>query len=223
MALADIVARRRPSCWRRMDRRLPRRDQAARPPHHDQHHRAGRRSASGSARVEVGPKTPRGDRAASRCRRSYDRGDDDADLAAEAAEHDDREDRGTTRAKLKLSGEMKPWRVAKNEPAKPANIAPMAKAVSLVLVVLMPSERQAISSSRSASHARPTGSLRSRARDEVGDQREDEDDVVELDDAVVGRDRRGRRSRRSRRRRGSNANAEEATAGGCWRCRSGRR
>ena len=58
--------------------------------------------------------------------------------------------------KVKLSGVTKPWRAAKNEPAKPPNMAPMAKAVSLVLVVLMPSERQAISSSRSASQARPT-------------------------------------------------------------------
>ena len=64
--------------------------------------------------------------------------------------------------KLKLSGEMKPCLVAKNEPAKPPNMAPMAKAVSLVLVVLMPSERQAISSSRKASQARPMGNLRSR-------------------------------------------------------------
>src|SRR5258706_8885738 len=64
--------------------------------------------------------------------------------------------------KVKLSGEMNPCRAAKNDPAKPANIAPMAKAVSLVLVVLMPSERQAISSSRSASQARPIGSRRSR-------------------------------------------------------------
>ena len=63
---------------------------------------------------------------------------------------------------VKDSGEMKPWRAAKNEPAKPANIAPIANAVSLVLVVLMPSERQAISSSRSASQARPTGSWRRR-------------------------------------------------------------
>jgi hypothetical protein len=45
--------------------------------------------------------------------------------------------------------------VAKKDPAKPPNIAPMANAVSLVEVVLMPSERQAISSSRSASQARP--------------------------------------------------------------------
>ena len=65
--------------------------------------------------------------------------------------------------KVKLSGEMKPCRAAKNEPAKPPNIAPIAKAVSLVLVVLMPSERQAISSSRSASQARPTGRRRSRS------------------------------------------------------------
>src|SRR5262249_15097873 len=64
--------------------------------------------------------------------------------------------------KVKLSGEMNPCRAAKNDPAKPANIAPMAKAVSLVLVVLMPSERQAISSSRKASHARPIGNRRSR-------------------------------------------------------------
>ena len=86
--------------------------------------------------------------------------------------------------KVKDSGLMKPWRVAKNEPAKPPNIAPMAKAVSLVLVVLMPSERQAISSSRSASQARPTGSRRRRMRHAVGEQREREDHVVEEHDAV---------------------------------------
>ena len=64
--------------------------------------------------------------------------------------------------RLNDSGEMKPCRVAKKEPAMPPNIAPMAKAVSLVLRVLMPSERQAISSSRNASQARPIGSLRRR-------------------------------------------------------------
>src|SRR6266446_534629 len=64
--------------------------------------------------------------------------------------------------KVKLSGEMNPCRAATNDPAKPANMAPIANAVSLVLVVLMPSERQAISSSRKASHARPIGSRRSR-------------------------------------------------------------
>ena len=65
--------------------------------------------------------------------------------------------------KVKLSGLMKPCRVAKNEPAKPANMAPSAKAVSLVLVGLMPSALQAISSSRSASQARPIGSRRRRS------------------------------------------------------------
>ncbi len=63
---------------------------------------------------------------------------------------------------VNVSGEMKPCREAKNAPATPPNMAPMAKAVSLALVVLMPSARQAISSSRSASQARPTGSRRSR-------------------------------------------------------------
>ncbi len=60
--------------------------------------------------------------------------------------------------KVKLSGLMKPWRVAKNAPASPPNNAPIENAVSFVIVVLMPSERQAISSSRSASQARPMGS-----------------------------------------------------------------
>src|SRR6185437_15302026 len=64
--------------------------------------------------------------------------------------------------KVKDSGEMKPWRVAKNAPAKPPNMAPVANAVSLVVVVLMPSARQATSSSRSASQARPIGSRRRR-------------------------------------------------------------
>src|SRR3979411_2914257 len=45
--------------------------------------------------------------------------------------------------KVKDSGLMKPWRVAKNAPAKPPNMAPVANAVSFVVVVLMPSARQA--------------------------------------------------------------------------------
>ena len=64
--------------------------------------------------------------------------------------------------KTKDSGETNPCRAPKNAPAKPPNIAPVAKAVSFVVVVLMPSERQAISSSRSASQARPIGMARSR-------------------------------------------------------------
>ena len=82
----------------------------------------------------------------------HDRRDHHADLAAHAAQHDDRENDGgfDEGEALRL---MKPWRVAKNDPAKPPNMAPIANAVSLVLVGLMPSDRQAISSSRSASQA----------------------------------------------------------------------
>ena len=64
--------------------------------------------------------------------------------------------------KVKDSGLMNPCRVAKNAPAKPPNMAPVANAVSLVVVVLMPSARQATSSSRNASQARPIGRRRSR-------------------------------------------------------------
>ncbi len=61
------------------------------------------------------------------------------------------------------SGLMKPCRAEKNAPAKPPNIEPMAKAVSFVMTVLMPTERQAISSSRKASQARPIGRRRRRS------------------------------------------------------------
>ncbi len=64
--------------------------------------------------------------------------------------------------KVKDSGLMKPCRVAKNAPAKPPNMAPVANAVSFVVVMLMPSARQATSSSRNASQARPSGKRRSR-------------------------------------------------------------
>ena len=63
---------------------------------------------------------------------------------------------------VKLSGLIKPCRVAKKQPAKPPNIAPIAKAESLTVVGLMPSARQATSSSRKASHARPIGNRRMR-------------------------------------------------------------
>ena len=50
-----------------------------------------------------------------------------------------------------------PWRAAKNAPPKPAKVAPSVNADSLMRVGFRPSERQAISSSRRASQARPTG------------------------------------------------------------------
>src|SRR5690606_26787346 len=59
--------------------------------------------------------------------------------------------------KVKDSGLTSPWRAAKKAPPKPANVAPMVNAESFMFVGLRPSERQAISSSRRASHARPIG------------------------------------------------------------------
>ncbi len=64
--------------------------------------------------------------------------------------------------KVKDSGETSPWRAAKKLPAKPAKVAPMVKAESLITVGFMPSARQAISSSRNASQARPMGMRSSR-------------------------------------------------------------
>ena len=55
----------------------------------------------------------------------------------------------------KLSGEMNAWIAEKMPPATPPKLAPMAKARSFMLRVLMPMARAAISSSRIASQARP--------------------------------------------------------------------
>src|SRR5688572_4720017 len=56
----------------------------------------------------------------------------------------------------KLSGEMKAWIAENMPPATPPKLAPMAKARSFRLRVSMPMARAATSSSRIASHARPT-------------------------------------------------------------------
>ena len=61
--------------------------------------------------------------------------------------------------KVKLSGLTNVCFVAKKAPAKPPNIAPIAKAVNFVLVGFTPKDLQAISSSLKASHALPTGSF----------------------------------------------------------------
>ena len=61
---------------------------------------------------------------------------------------------------MKLSGLTNVCLVAKKAPAKPPNIAPIAKAVSLVLVGFTPKDLHAISSSLKASQARPTGNFR---------------------------------------------------------------
>ena len=79
-----------------------------------------------------------------------------------ATQHDDRQDQGRLGKAEEFPGLMKPWRVAKKAPANPPNIAPMANALSLTVVVFRPSDRQASSSSRRASQARPIGSRRNR-------------------------------------------------------------
>ncbi|MNT10193.1 hypothetical protein D3C72_1450100 [compost metagenome] len=53
------------------------------------------------------------------------------------------------------SGDTKPWNAPNTAPEAPPNDAPMAKASSLMLRVLMPIALAAISSSRMASQARP--------------------------------------------------------------------
>ena len=60
---------------------------------------------------------------------------------------------------VKLSGLINACLVAKNDPAKPPNIAPIANAVSFVFVGFTPRDLQAISSSLNASQALPTGSF----------------------------------------------------------------
>ena len=61
--------------------------------------------------------------------------------------------------KVKLSGLIKAYLVAKKDPAKPPKVAPIAKAVSFVLVGFTPKDLHAISSSLKASQALPTGSF----------------------------------------------------------------
>ena len=127
--------------------------------------------------------------------------------------------------KVKLSGLMKPCRVAKKQPAKPPNIAPMAKAESLTLVGLMPSARQAISSSRNASQARPTGSRRMRKVKKLVISASARITIIEKDHAVVGREFEARTIGESRAASGADGRTagRRRSAAGCRRCRSGRR
>jgi hypothetical protein len=68
-------------------------------------------------------------------------------------------------------------------------MAPKAKAVSFVLVGLMPSALQAISSSRSASPGAADGEAAQPQDDEVREQGEEQDQEVHEDDAVLARER----------------------------------
>ena len=58
-------------------------------------------------------------------------------------------------SRMKLSGLTKPWRPEKMTPENPAVLAPMAKARSFVVVLLIPIAWAASSSSRIAAQARP--------------------------------------------------------------------
>ena len=61
----------------------------------------------------------------------------------------------TDSIRLKDSGETKPWKAANMAPETPPKVAPMPKASSFMLRVLMPMALAAISSSRMAIQARP--------------------------------------------------------------------
>ena len=61
----------------------------------------------------------------------------------------------TDSIRLKDSGETKPWKAANMAPDTPPKVAPMPKASSFMLRVLMPMALAAISSSRMAIQARP--------------------------------------------------------------------
>jgi hypothetical protein len=83
---------------------------------------------------------------------------------------------------------MKPWRVAKKDPAMPANMAPSAKAVSFVMVTLIPRARQATSSSRSASQARPSGWRRRRMLTQLVSSKADlQKSLDQVDQVIVNR------------------------------------
>src|SRR3970040_1017908 len=71
--------------------------------------------------------------------------------------------------RLKLSGLTKPWKPANRPPEMPPKVAPMAKASSLMLRVLMPIAEAATSSSRIATQGR---------REEDHQQGEGEEQVV---------------------------------------------
>ena len=83
---------------------------------------------------------------------------------------------------------MKPWRAAKNEPAKPANMPPMANAVELG-VGGVDAERPAgdlvLAQRLPGAPDRQTAQPH---RDVGGEQRQAEDQVVQEDRAIDGRE-----------------------------------
>ncbi len=78
----------------------------------------------------------------------------------------------------------------------PPKNAPVENAVSLVVTVLMPSDRHAISSSRIASHARPIGSALQPRRHPVRQEHQREHEIVHEEEPVERRRRQAERARR---------------------------
>jgi hypothetical protein len=115
-------------------------------------------------------------------RRQQHRAEDHARNVADAAEHHHRDDHDRS-IRLKLSGETKPWKAANIAPDTPPKVAPMPKASSFMLRVLMPIALAAISSSRIAIQARPMRALQPVA-DHHADHHQQQEQVV------VQRDRR---------------------------------
>ena len=93
----------------------------------------------------------------------HDRGQRDAELGAHAAEHDDREDsrRFDEGEALRADEGLARGEEGAGEAAE--HRADARRRSAWCWSVLMPSERQAISSSRSASQARPSGRRRRRS------------------------------------------------------------
>ena len=83
-------------------------------------------------------------------------------------------------------GLMKPCRAAKNAPAKPPNMAPMANAVSLVFTVSMPERAAGDLVLAQSFPSSPDRQPPHAARDPVGQQRQHKDQIEQKDQPVQG-------------------------------------
>jgi len=88
--------------------------------------------------------------------------------------------------KPKLSGLMSPGGLAKKAPAMPPSMALMAKAESLTLVGLIPSARQAISSSPQRLPGEADRQSAQPEAEQIGEQRQQQDHVIKKYDALPG-------------------------------------
>ena len=155
-------------------RRLALREDAARPPNHDQDHRGARTAACGTrrnrARVRAAAPAPRRPVR----RPSWLPMPPRTTMARMIADS----------LKVNDSGEMKPWRAAKKTPASPPSMAPMAKAESLTLVDV---HSHRLASDLVLAHRFPGAADRQAAQarnKDVGEQRQGQDQVVEKKQAM---------------------------------------